>query len=120
MLTIELSRSRRGVSTAHDAGARWERILEDRFSAAPAVDPKDTSLLHVGGMDHPYHGEALGSGIQRTRDGGKTWQPLNTPALTCTKIASITVDPHRPRRLYVRTSGNGMFVRADDALLPFR
>lgn len=99
-----------GVFTSRDGGETWKRVLEDRFITTLAVDSKDAKLLYAGGMDHPYHDEALGSGIQRTRDVGKTWESLNTPALTCTEIASITLDPHHSKRVHVSPPGNGMFL----------
>lgn len=102
-----------GVFTSRDGGATWTRVLEDRFMASVAVDPRDADVVYAGGMDHPYHDEALGRGLLRSRDGGMTWESLNAPELTCTKIASITVDPHQPLHLYVCTSGNGVFVREE-------
>lgn len=100
-----------GVFASRDGGATWARVLEDRFIASLAVDPRDADTVYAGGADHPYHDEALGRGLMRSRDGGRTWQSLNTPELACTKIAAITVDPHQPTRLYICTSGNGVFVR---------
>ena len=100
-----------GVFASRDGGVTWTRILEDRFIASLAVDPRDADTVYAGGMDHPYHDEALGHGLMRSRDGGRTWQSLNALELACTKIASITVDPHQPTRLYISTSGNGVFAR---------
>ena len=100
-----------GVFASRDGGATWTRVLQDRFIASIAVDPRDADTVYAGGVDHPYHDDALGRGLMRSRDGGRTWQSLNTPELTCTKVASITVDPHQPARLYISTSGNGVFVR---------
>ena len=45
-----------------------------------------------------------------TRDGGKTWTSINGTGLTCKKVARIVVDPHDPNRLYLGTTGNGVFV----------
>ncbi|NLC57306.1 MAG: hypothetical protein GX774_10750 [Armatimonadetes bacterium] len=99
-----------GVFASRDGGATWERVLDDHFVEAVAVDPNDADLLYAGGNDHPFHDDALGLGVMRSRDGGRTWESLNTPELTCRKIASLTVDPHRPARLYAGTGGNGVFV----------
>ncbi len=99
-----------GVFATRDGGTTWTRVLEDRFIDSLAVDPGNADVVFAGGMDHPYHDEALGSGVRVSRDGGRTWTSLNTPRLTCTKIASLTVDPHNPRRLYAGSSGNGVFV----------
>ncbi len=100
-----------GIFASRDGGATWTRVLEDRFMASVAVDPRNADTVYAGGADHPYHDEALGRGLMRSRDGGRTWQSLNAPELACTKIAAITVDPHQPSRLYISTSGNGVFVR---------
>lgn len=99
-----------GVFVSRDGGATWARVLEDRFIDSVAADPKNADVVYAGGMDHPYHDEALGSGVQVSRDGGRTWASLNTPRLTCTKVACLAVDPHDPRRLFAGTSGNGAFV----------
>ena len=102
-----------GVFASRDGGATWTHMLKDRFIEALAVDPGDADVLYAGGMDHPYHDGALGSGVRMSRDGGRTWVSLNTPRLTCTKIACLTVDPHDSRRLYAGSSGNGTFVREE-------
>jgi photosystem II stability/assembly factor-like uncharacterized protein len=102
-----------GVFASRDGGATWTQVLKDRFMASVAVDPLDADTVYAGGMDHPYHDEALGRGLMRSRDGGRTWESLNAPELTCTKLASITVDPHQPARLYLSTSGTGVFVREE-------
>ncbi len=94
-------------------GATWTRVLVDRCIQSLAVDPRNADLVYAGGTDHPYHDEPLGRGLMRSRDGGRTWESLNAPELTRAKIASITVDPRQPSRLYVCTSGNGMFVYED-------
>lgn len=102
-----------GVFASRDGGQSWERVLEDRFIASLAVDPRDAETVYAGGTDHPFHDEALGRGLLRSRDGGRTWDALNGAGLTCTKIAGIAIDPHQPSRLYVSTSGNGVFVREE-------
>ncbi len=100
-----------GVFASRDGGATWTQVLKDRFMASVAVDPRNADMVYAGGADHPYHDDALGRGLMRSRDAGRTWESLNAPELACTKIASITVDPHQPTRLYLSTSGNGVFVR---------
>lgn len=102
-----------GVFVSQDGGVAWDRVLEDRFIASLAVDPADAGMVYAGGTDHPFHDEALGRGLLRSRDGGRTWESLNEPGLTCIKIAGITIDPHHPARVYVSTSGNGVFVREE-------
>jgi photosystem II stability/assembly factor-like uncharacterized protein len=99
-----------GLFASRDGGDTWEQVLDDPFIEGVAVDPRDASVVYAGGTDHPYHDNALGRGVLRSRDGGRTWESLNTPALTCRKISCLTVDPHRPTRLYAGTGGNGAFV----------
>lgn len=102
-----------GVFASRDGGLTWARVLEDRFIASLAVDPAQADLVYAGGVDHPYHDEALGRGLLRSRDGGRTWESLNEAGLANTKVASITLDPHRPGRMILGTSGNGIFIREE-------
>ena len=51
-----------------------------------------------------------GDGIAVTHDGGNTWASLNGPGLTCKQVNVITINPNDPRRLYLGTGGNSVFV----------
>lgn len=99
-----------GVFASCDGGATWRQVLDDPFVQALAVDPRDASLIYAGATDHPFHDDAPGHGVLRSRDGGRTWEPLNSPSLTCRSISSLTIDPHDPSRLIVGTAGNGVFI----------
>jgi proline racemase len=74
------------------------------------VDPRNADVVYAGLWDAPYHDECTGDGIVMTRDGGKTWTSINGTGLTCKRVARIVVDPHEPNRLYLGTTGNGVFV----------
>jgi photosystem II stability/assembly factor-like uncharacterized protein len=102
-----------GVFASRDGGVSWQRVLDDRFMDALAVDPKDADVVYAGGTDHPYHDNAIGRGVLRSRDGGRTWEDLSMPNLPSRNITVLTLDPHSPGRLYVGTGGNGAFVREE-------
>ncbi|MFA6544159.1 MAG: hypothetical protein WCS99_07020, partial [Limisphaerales bacterium] len=99
-----------GVFASRDGGLTWQPVLDDPFVQALAVDARDASLIYAGAADHPFHDDAISRGVLRSRDGGSTWESLSSPSLACRNIGSLTIDPHRPSRLVVGTSGNGIFV----------
>jgi photosystem II stability/assembly factor-like uncharacterized protein len=101
---------RGGLFRSDDGGFTWRIILEDDFVEAMAVDPRNADVVYAGLWDAPYHDESTGDGIVMTRDGGKTWTSINGTGLTCNRVACIVVDPHDPKRLYLGTTGNGVFV----------
>ncbi|MHC4230243.1 MAG: WD40/YVTN/BNR-like repeat-containing protein [Planctomycetota bacterium] len=101
---------RGGLFRSDDGGQAWRMILEDDFVEGLAVDPRNADVVYAGLWDAPYHDECTGDGIVMTRDGGKTWSSINGTGLTCKKVARIVVDPHNPNRLYLGTTGNGVFV----------
>jgi len=101
---------RGGLFRSDDGGLTWRTILEDDFVEALAVNPLNADVVYAGLWDAPYHDECTGDGIVMTRDGGKTWTSINGTGLTCKRVARIVVDPHDPNRLYLGTTGNGVFV----------
>ena len=94
-----------GVFATADGGATWKRVLEDHFIESLAVDPTNPDVLYAGGNDHPYHDEALGLGVMRSRDGGRTWESLNGD-LPNRKVTCIVVSAGR---ILVGTGGNGVW-----------
>jgi photosystem II stability/assembly factor-like uncharacterized protein len=101
---------RGGLFRSNDGGQTWSMILEDDFVEALAVGPRNADVVYAGLWDAPYHDECTGDGIVMTRDGGRTWASINGTGLTCKRVARIVVDPHDPNRLYLGTTGNGVFV----------
>ncbi len=100
-----------GVHRSTNGGTTWRHVLDEQFIEALAVDPANADVIYAGANDHPFHADALGHGVFQSRNGGKGWTTLNDPSLTLRKIAALTVDPHRPTRLYAGTAGSGVFVR---------
>jgi photosystem II stability/assembly factor-like uncharacterized protein len=101
---------RGGLFRSDDGGQAWRKILEDDFVEGLAVDPRNADVVYASLWDAPYHDECTGDGIVMTCDGGKTWTSINGTGLTCKKVARIVVDPHDSNRLYLGTTGNGVFV----------
>ena len=99
-----------GIYRSTDGGATWSHVLDDRFAQGLAVDPRDADVVYAGLTNHPYHDGSTGRGVVVSRNGGKSWTLLNGSGLTCKQVVSITIDPHDPDRLYLGTSGNGVFV----------
>ena len=98
--------SRRAGCSPHETAAPLDAFWTTIIEAVAWTKRRRLSTR----QQRPFHDDALGLGVMRSRDGGRTWESLNTPELTCRKIASLTVDPHRPARLYAGTGGNGVFV----------
>jgi photosystem II stability/assembly factor-like uncharacterized protein len=99
-----------GVFASDDGGITWQQVLDDSLIQTLAVDVHDAGVLYAGSAEHPYHDDAIGRGVLRSRDGGRTWESLNSPSLTCRNIRSLTLDSRAPSRLIVGTDGNGVFV----------
>jgi photosystem II stability/assembly factor-like uncharacterized protein len=129
-----------GLLRSTDGGRTWMRIFDYHFTNCVAVSPRDGQerhgvrslpvgrgalplpagrdappLLYVGTTDHPYHDNCRAEGVFKSADGGQTWQQ-EVDGLTDWGIASLTLDPHDPSRLYVGTGGNGVFIGVDHAV----
>jgi len=117
----------RGVYRSSDGGATWTRTLyhdADTGAIDLASDPAQhdvyASLWQTRrppwSVYPPSNGP--GSGLYRSRDGGKTWQALRGHGLPQTKLGKIglAVAPSAPARVYALVDAKaGGLYRSDDA-----
>jgi photosystem II stability/assembly factor-like uncharacterized protein len=78
----------RGVYKTGDGGQSWQKVLfidNETGAIDLAMDPADSETLYAAAWqrtrqkwnDPRNHARSTGSGVFRSRDGGRTWQPIN-------------------------------------------
>ncbi len=77
--------------------------------AAIAIDPANPKTIYVGSPGELGH---EGTGIWKTTNGGKSWQPL-TDSFPTLAVAALAADPDAPGRVYAAMVDAGIF-RSDD------
>ncbi len=114
----------RGVYKSSDDGKTWQRLLfvdENTGCADLDIDPLQPDVLYAAMWQfrrQPYffNSGGPGSGLFRSRDGGKTWQKLakDLPAGNLGRIA-VELAPSRTATLYatVEAKESGLY-RSDD------
>jgi len=97
-----------GVWRSTDYGSTWLPIFDSQPTGsigAIAVAPSDPNIIYVGsgaGIIRPDL--AVGDGLYKSVDGGKTWTHLGLR--DSQMIAMIDVDPANPNRLFVAALGH--------------
>ncbi|HEX8945897.1 MAG TPA: hypothetical protein VF785_22345, partial [Gemmatimonadaceae bacterium] len=97
-----------GVWRSTDYGSTWEPLFDKEPTGsigAIAVAPSDPNIIYVGsgaGIIRPDL--AVGDGVYKSSDGGKTWTHLGLH--DSQMIAMIDVDPRDPNRLFVAALGH--------------
>ena len=97
-----------GVWKTTNAGRTWTPIFDDQPTGsigAIAVAPSDPNIIYVGsgeGLQRPDL--AIGDGIYKSTDAGKTWTHLGLR--DGQQIPRIEVDPKNPNRLFVAVLGH--------------
>ena len=98
-----------GIFRSTDDGRTWKIVFEDRFATCVRVSPHDHRIVYAGTTRHPYHDNPDSPGLLVSRDGGDSWTTMNR-GLTRRGISAIVPDPGDPRRIFVGTAGNGLFI----------
>jgi photosystem II stability/assembly factor-like uncharacterized protein len=105
------SNSERGVYKTSDFGKTWEKILyvdENTGAADISMDPRNPDVLYASMWEHRrypdfFNSGGKGSGLFKTMDGGKTWNPIGAeaglPNGTFGRIA-VNVAPSNPNVVY--------------------
>src|SRR5260221_4091219 len=98
-----------GVWKTTDFGNTWAPIFDDAGSSgsvgAIAVAPSNPNVIYVGsgeGLQRPDL--AVGDGIYKSTDAGKTWTHLGLR--DAQQISAIVVDPKDAQRVYVAAQGH--------------
>src|SRR5271166_1148989 len=97
-----------GVWKTTDFGNTWSPIFDEQTSGsvgAIVVAPSDPNIVYVGsgeGLQRPDL--AVGDGIYKSTDAGKTWTHLGLS--DAQQITAIVVDPGNPERVFVAAEGH--------------
>ena len=105
--TIYLAHSSGGLYKSIDGGMTFEAIFDAGRSTsigAIAVAPSNPRVLYVGtGEGFPRNTAALGDGVFRSDDAGKTWHSLGLSGTQ--HVAKIAIDPTNPNVALVAAMG---------------
>jgi photosystem II stability/assembly factor-like uncharacterized protein len=97
-----------GVWKTTDFGNTWFPIFDDQPSGsvgALAVAPSNPQIIYVGsgeGLQRPDL--AVGDGVYKSIDAGKTWTHLGLH--DAQQITAIVIDPKNPDRVFVAAQGH--------------
>jgi MYXO-CTERM domain-containing protein len=94
-----------------DSGATWAQagtsLPASFFGVTVDTAPSDSSRIYASGTLGPPGYPAHPGLIERSDDGGATWQPMFIPGSDDANVPYIgAVDPQNPDVLYVRLDGN--------------
>jgi photosystem II stability/assembly factor-like uncharacterized protein len=97
-----------GVWKSDDYGETWEPIFDDQPTGsigAIAVADSDPNIIYVGcGEGLPRPDLAIGDGMYKSTDAGKTWKHLGLK--DAQQIPAIAIDPKDPNKLFVAVLGH--------------
>ncbi len=97
-----------GIWKSDDAGRTWNPIFEGQPTqsiGALAVAPSDPNIIYAGSGEGLHRPDlAVGNGVYKSTDAGKTWIHLGLD--DAQQIAAMSVDPRDPNRVFAAVNGH--------------
>ena len=108
-----------GVWKTSNAGQSWQNISDQYFETgsigAIAVAESDPNVVYVGTGQATIRGNvALGAGVYKSTDAGKTWS--RTGFKNAGQIARIRIHPKNPDLVYAAVVGNPFVTNEERGL----
>jgi photosystem II stability/assembly factor-like uncharacterized protein len=105
-----------GVWKTTNAGQSWRNVTDgvsDISSVgAIAVAPSDPNVMYVGTGEKDLREDlTYGTGMYRSNDAGRSWQPLGLRETH--QIADIEIDPRDPERVFIAAMGHAFGPNAE-------
>ena len=98
--TVYAGTWKQGLLKTTNGGASWLRLGPGAVGAL-VLDPNDSETIYVG--SEGAFAASRESGVSKSADGGRTWQPVG---LAGTNVGSLAIDPKDPEILYAGTARN--------------
>jgi photosystem II stability/assembly factor-like uncharacterized protein len=97
-----------GIWKTENAGVTWSPIFENQHIAsigAIAIAPSDPNIIYAGTGEADMRSDiALGDGVYKSTDAGKTWAHLGLG--DSRQIGKIVIDPTNPDVVYLGALGH--------------
>src|SRR5690242_7188614 len=97
-----------GVWRSNDYGRTWTPIFDDQPTqsiGAIAIAPSDPNIIYVGSGEGLHRPDlAVGNGIYKSTDAGKTWTHLGLR--DSRQVPALVVDPRDANRLFAAVLGH--------------
>ncbi len=97
-----------GVWKTTNGGSTWDNISDGYFGGsigAIAVSPSHQNVIYVGGGEVTVRGNvSYGTGMYKSKDGGRSWRSLGLPESR--HITRIRIHPKNPEIVYVAVLGD--------------
>lgn len=103
-----------GIWETFDAGARWfprTDFMPSLATGAIAFDPSEPRIVYAGTGEGDFY-RALGAGVLRSTNGGRTWSMRATTPFVGVGFHDLSVDPDDGDRVLAATR-NGIFESTD-------
>lgn len=94
-----------GLWKSSDNGKSWTELIfngNTKGISSIAWDKSDSNVIYIGTGD--FNNDAIGNGVFKSIDGGKSWQPINNGISNQLIVKCIVIDPRNSNIVLIGTN----------------